>query len=406
MAMYWANLIHIYQPPTQTEEITRRVTDECYRKLVDILLRHPQARVTLNINACLTEQLDRYGLHDVIDGLRALADRGQIEFTASAMYHPILPLIPIAEMRRQIELNTEVNRRYLGDLYAPRGFFPPEMCYSFEMAQVVAEMGFQWVIGDEIAYDGRLGHRLTGCVYRVDGLPALHFFFRERSVSAGLTYGRFPTAESLLDFLGDRPNRREYLLTGTDGEIYGHHRPGQERLLEEVYAGKLLPTCTVSELLDLFPEAETVSPLRSSWSTWEDEMAAGAPYSHWCYPGNELHELQWELTDLVVGAFAALPDGGVTGPARAALDQGLHSCQYWWASARPWWDAGMIERGADVLLKAAGVLPVETLRQAEALHERVVTTARRWQESGHARRLREEYLCQHPQVDAKQLTFS
>jgi len=42
--MHWANFIHIYQPPTQTEEITRRVTDECYRKLVDILLRHPQAR--------------------------------------------------------------------------------------------------------------------------------------------------------------------------------------------------------------------------------------------------------------------------------------------------------------------------------------------------------------------------
>src|SRR3972149_1379683 len=106
--MYWASFLHIYQPPTQTEEVTRKVTDECYRKLVDLLLRHPDARVTLNINACLTEQLDRYGLHDVIDGRRALAERGQIELTGSAMYHPILPLIPAGEMRRQIEMNTEV----------------------------------------------------------------------------------------------------------------------------------------------------------------------------------------------------------------------------------------------------------------------------------------------------------
>ena len=404
--MYWANFIHIYQPPTQTEEITHRVTDECYRKLVDILLRHPQARVTLNINACLTEQLDRYGLHDVIDGLRALAGRGQVEFTGSGMYHPILPLIPIAEMRRQIELNTEVNRRYFGDLYAPRGFFPPEMCYSFETAQVVADMGFDWVIGDEIAHDGTLGHYRPDRLYRVEGLPGFHFFFRERAVSAGLTYGRFPTADSLLDFLPCRRQGREYLLTGTDGEIYGHHRPGQERLLEEIYDGKLLPTCTISELFDLFPDVETASPLPSSWSTWEDEMAAGAPYSHWSYPGNELQELQWELTDLVVGAFAASPDDSVAGPARDALDQGIHSCQYWWASCRPWWDTGMIERGADLLLKAAGVLPAETLRRAESLHERIVATARRWGESGHAHRLREEYLREHPQVDAKQLTFS
>jgi len=403
--MYWANFIHIYQPPTQTEEITRRVTDECYRKLVGILLRHPQARVTLNINACLTEQLDRYGLHDVIDGLRTLAERGQIEFTGSAMYHPILPLIPAAEMRRQIELNMEVNRRYFGDAYAPRGFFPPEMCYSFEVAQVLAEMGFRWVFGDEIAYDGTLGRYRPDRVHRIEALKEFYFFFKERPVSAGLTYGRFPTAGTLLDYLGDRRQRREYLLTGTDGEIYGHHRPGQERLLEDVYEGNLLPTCTVSELFDLFPETQTVSPLSSSWSTWEDEMAAGAPYSHWSYPGNELHELQWELTNLVLGAFADSPEERIARPARAALDEGLHSCQYWWASARPWWDTGMIERGAGLLLEAAHVLPPETLQRAEALHQRIVSTARRWQESGHARRLREEYLSEHPDVDAAQLTF-
>ncbi len=406
--MYWANLVHIYQPPTQTEEITRRVADECYRKLVAILLRHPTARVTLNISACLTQQLDRYGLHDVIDGLRTLAERGQVELTGSAMYHPILPLIPAAEMRRQIELNTQVNRQYFGEAYEPRGFFPPEMCYSFEVAQVLAEMGFEWVIGDEIAYDGRLRHYRPDRIYQVEGLSGFHFFFRERAVSARLTYGRFPASADLLDSLGDRRDRHEYLLTATDGEIYGHHRPGQEQLLEEIYGGKTLPTCTISELLHLFPEVETVSPLPSSWSTARDEMASGAPYSHWLYPGNELHELQWELTNLVVKAFGASSGDGIAGPARTALDEGLHSCQYWWASARPWWDTGMIERGASLFLKAArsGPLPLETLQRAETLYNRIITTAREWQESGHARRLREEYVSEHPQVDAKQLKFS
>jgi hypothetical protein len=66
----------------------------------------------------------------------------------------------------------------------------------------------------------------------------------------------------------------------------------------------------------------------------------------------------------------------------------------------------MIDRGASLLLEAARALSPETLQRAEALHERIVTTARRWQESGQARRLSEEYLREHPQVDAKQLTFS
>lgn len=35
--MHWANFLHIYQPPTQTEEIVRKVTDECYRTLVRVI---------------------------------------------------------------------------------------------------------------------------------------------------------------------------------------------------------------------------------------------------------------------------------------------------------------------------------------------------------------------------------
>ena len=141
--MYWSNFLHIYQPPTQTEDIVVKVTNESYREIIQVLEAHPHSKITLNINAVLTEQLSRYGLNDVIFSLRRLAENGQIEFTGSAIYHPVLPLIPKEEMIRQIKLNTEVNRRYFGDIYNPKGFFPPEMCYSYEVAQVVANLGFR-----------------------------------------------------------------------------------------------------------------------------------------------------------------------------------------------------------------------------------------------------------------------
>ena len=146
--MYWSNFLHIYQPPTQTEEIVRKVTGESYRTLVRVLREAPGGKITLNISATLTEQLARYGLDDVIRGLRELAERGQIELTGSAMYHPILPLIPKDEVIRQIKLNTDVNQRYFGEIYKPTGFFPPEMCYSYEVAKPVAELGFRCIILD------------------------------------------------------------------------------------------------------------------------------------------------------------------------------------------------------------------------------------------------------------------
>ena len=406
--MYWANFLHVYQPPTQTEEIVRKVTDECYRKLVSVLESRPQGKITLNISAVLTEHLGRYGYTDVIDGLGRLAEKGQIEFTGSAMYHPILPLIPESEVVRQIKLNTKMNKRYFGEVYSPRGFFPPEMCYSSDVARIVARLGFSWIIVDELSFRGEIGAARDDTIYRIEGLEDFGVFFKERPYSAGLTYGQYPDAQSFLEALRDKLDRDCYLLTGTDGEIYGHHRPGQEKLLGEVFARGDLKTCTISELPQLFKSMEKVTPLASSWSTWEDEMAKGIPYPQWSYPGHEIHELQWHLTNLAIEVINRASDSSEGyQEARRLLDEGLHSCQYWWASCRPWWDTGMIEAGAKKLydaIRSIRGLPQEEISKAGSIFSSLVGTTKRWQETGKAKVRKQQYLDEHKEVTSE-LTF-
>jgi alpha-amylase/alpha-mannosidase (GH57 family) len=407
--MYWANFLHIYQPPTQTEEIVRKVTEECYRRLVSVLENEPQGKITLNISAVLTQQLDRYGYSDVIEGLGRLAEKGQIEFTGSAMYHPILPLIPEGEMFRQIELNTRINKHYFGDVYDPQGFFPPEMCYSFDVAKAAAKFGFSWILVDEISFWGNIGAVRDDTIYQIDKLESFGVFFKERPLSAELTYGKYPSAQPFLKALDKKFGRHCYLLTGTDGEIYGHHRPGQEKLLEEVFAQGTPQTCTVSELFQLFHRVERIAPLPSSWSTWEDEMAQGIPYPQWLYPGHEIHRLQWCLTNLAIEFIHQVPDN-LEGyqQARHLLDEGLHSCQYWWASCRPWWDTGMIVAGAqklhDAIRRIQEGLSQEQVEEAESLFNSVVETAKRWQETGEAQAMKQKYLEEHKEVTSE-LTF-
>jgi alpha-amylase/alpha-mannosidase (GH57 family) len=407
--MYWSNFLHIYQPPTQSEAIIRKVTDEGYRTLVRVLREAPAGKITLNINAVLTEQLARYGLYDVIRGLRELAERGQIEFTGSAMYHPILPLIPKDEVIRQVKLNNEVNQHYFGEVYKPMGFFPPEMCYSYEVARTVAELGFRWIIVDELSFNGKIGSVQYNRLYKIEGLGDFLVFFKERPLSAGITYGTYPSAEPFLAALKDRLEKHSYLLTGTDGEVYGHHRPGQEKLLSEVFIQSSLKTCTISELIRNFVQVDTVNPLPSSWSTWEDEMAQGIPYPQWQYPGHELHELQWQLTKFVLHTVkgASTKSPGFS-EARRLLDEGLHSCQYWWASCRPWWSVEMIEWGAQRLYQAVESLgdAIDKKQKEEAgrLFQAVVSKAREWQESGEAQRLKQGYRREHPEVSTE-LTF-
>jgi alpha-amylase/alpha-mannosidase (GH57 family) len=407
--MYWANFLHIYQPPTQTEEIIRKVARESYQTIIRILEKAPDAKITLNINAVLTEQLNRNGLSDIIKGLKTLAERGQIEFTGSAMYHPILPLIPKEEVIRQIRLNTEVNRRYFGEIYNPQGFFPPEMCYSLDVAKIVAEMGFKWIIIDEIAFGGTIGQARDDTIYDIDGLNDFTVFFKERPFSAGITYGLYPTSKPFLNALTNRLAANTYLLTGTDGEVYGHHRPGQEKLLQEIFVKGEPQTCTISELLNLFKESQNVSPLPSSWSTWPDEMAEGIPYPQWDYPDHDLHRLQWQVTSLALETVNSIsPDSPGFEEARHWLDEGLHSDQFWWASCRPWWDTGMIESGAKKLLDAISrvqdSLAPDKLENAINLFDSISRVAHRWQETGEARARKERYLKDHQEVTSE-LTF-
>jgi hypothetical protein len=407
--MYWSNFLHIYQPPTQTEAIVRKVTNESYRTLVRVLREVPGGKITLNISAVLTEQLARYGLDDVIQSLRELAERGQIEFTGSAMYHPILPLIPKDEIIRQIKLNNDVNQRYFGEVYKPTGFFPPEMCYSYEVAQTVAELGFSWIIVDELSFNGKIGSVKYDRLYKVKGLGDFLVFFKERPFSAGITYGTYPSAEPFLTSLRGRLEKHTYLLTGTDGEVYGHHRPEQEKLLCEVFAQGIPKTCTISELIQNFSRVEMVNPLPSSWSTWEDEMAQDIPYPQWQYPGHELHRLQWQLTDFVLHTVKGVSPNAPGFPeARRLLDEGLHSCQYWWASCRPWWSGAMIECGAQKLYQAVeslgDAIDRKRIEEASRLFQTVVSKAREWQESGEAQRLKQKYRKEHPEVSTE-LTF-
>src|SRR5690349_180306 len=141
----WAQLLHFYQPPTQTHEILHRIAVESYRPVIEVLRKHENARAAVNIQGVLTELLLDHALGDVVDGLKELAERGRVEFVGSGKFHPILPLIPVPLQLESIRENAKTNGAAFGTAWAPAGFFPPEMCFSREVAVAVRETGHQWI---------------------------------------------------------------------------------------------------------------------------------------------------------------------------------------------------------------------------------------------------------------------
>ncbi|MFX0102213.1 MAG: hypothetical protein ACFFCS_21790 [Candidatus Hodarchaeota archaeon] len=363
MTVYFAFLLHIYQPPVQIPPVIKKIVHECYLPLVDSLRNHPDAKISLNINGTLTEQLNDYGYTNVIDGFATLASRGQVEFTGSGKFHPLLPLIPEPEVKRQIELNLETNKKFFGDVFKPRGFFPPEMAISEEILKPIKETGHEWVIMSGIANNGEwpVKHIATH-------ETGLNLMFRDDLISIDCAFDRINNVEAFANRLKYRgPYEDYYVILAMDGETFGHHvKHAFNNFLNPLFDAlphrNDIKLCTVSEIIDTFPPGEQQFPKASSWSTMSYDLDRDVPFPLWFEPSNELHVEQYRFIMFALTLIhltykykeSMSPDQlGMMNNARNFLDRGVHSCQQWWASKRPWYSPDMILRGLGEIMLAA-----------------------------------------------------
>lgn len=393
--MIYGNFLHIYQPPDQHEDTLRQIIKESYYPLVKILKENPEAKLTLNIAACLTEQVIALGCQDLIEDLKTLIKKGQVELTESSKYHAFLPLLPASEIERQIRLNFQTHKKIFGNLYQPKGVHLPEMAYSQKVAEVVAKFGYSWLILNEVSFKGKLFSKIdTSKIYKLRNLPKIKILFRNRKLSDLIQRGLMRETKDFYQFLEEEIKENEYVITAMDGETFGHHRPGLENLLTQIYEEKKVNTMTISEIINCFPEGPEIEPLEGSWASMESEIKEKIPFAQWKYPGNPIHQKQWELTYLAIDIVSKYRKDPKSSEARELLDKALFSCQYWWAGAVPWWEVEYIEKGAYYLRKAIEVLktvPTKIKEKAQKFYSEIVFTAFDWERSGLAHKKSMEY---------------
>lgn len=390
--MQWANFFHIYQPIQQTPEMLSAIIAECYRPLLAGIDRSPRARVTLNVTGALLELFNRFGYRDLIALMAKLGNDGKIEFTGSAKYHALLPFLDDDEIHRQIVENTATCKAFLGDAYRPRGFFPPEMAYTPRLGKIIRDEGFEWCILDEIAKTGSGADvDYQRCYKTSDGLV---IFFRERRLSNLIMGAVVRSAASLKEAMRDELASDRVVITAMDGETFGHHRPGLEQLLFEIFDDPDFRLVTMSELLKQKFPVEEVNPVSSTWASSPRDIAEGIQFISWADPSNDIHFLQKEFVDHALKIVRRVPLSATEfADLRTRMDAALASDHFFWASAKPWWSIEMIEDGAYRLLSIVRDAPGTTeddLRTAARFYEQIVSTAFEWQRSGKIRRMYEE----------------
>ncbi|PIR41671.1 MAG: hypothetical protein COV30_02410 [Candidatus Yanofskybacteria bacterium CG10_big_fil_rev_8_21_14_0_10_37_15] len=383
--MKWANFLHIYQPAGQQPDILEAVTVQSYRPILEGIKKNKRARLTMNISGVLLEMFDTHGYRDLIELVRDLVNDGRLELTGSAKYHALLPFLSEEEITRQIQENEQTLQFYIGKNYRPEGFFPPEMAYDEKIIPIIKQFGYKWIIIDEIAYNGKTGHVDYSKTYKIKGIDLL-VFFRERSPSNLIMGAAVRSLESLKEVFKGELNKNRYLLTGMDGETFGHHRPGLDKMLFEFFQSPELDLVKISDLHHFFPDTLEIEPVKSTWASSEEDIKKDIQFLSWDDPENEIHHWQKDLVNLALSSVYKM-DNKNPGyeEVRKAMDEALSSDQFWWASGKPWWSLEEIVRGAVLchsVIKSIPEINRDVSEKASFLYEKIISTAFQWKKSG------------------------
>lgn len=139
-------VLHHHQPCGQLPwTVTDAVTD-CYAPLLKVLLKHPYIKVALHYSGPLLEMLGE-AHSSVLDDIKILLERRQIELLGGAWWEAILPIWPQCDQKSQLQLTRErLKTLFQSD---PQGAWLPERVWEPELARTLLESDYRWTLLDD-----------------------------------------------------------------------------------------------------------------------------------------------------------------------------------------------------------------------------------------------------------------
>jgi predicted glycosyl hydrolase (DUF1957 family) len=371
--MWWINFLHLYQPANLEPELIKEAVAKSYRRLIQLLEKKTNLKMTMNISACLIERLEEEGYTDLINRLKSLVAGHRLELVGSAAFHGFLPNLPAEEVIWQIEYQEKVLKKYF-NLKNIKGFFIPEMAYHPQVAKIIAQKNYQWLILDEIASTKDIDFNY---IYK-DKDSGLKVVFRQREYS-----NAYPPDK--INILRRQKETPKAIVTAVDGELYGLRHLDPQAQLERIVFWSSLKTATVSEYINSNQEEIKEIQLRkSSWESTEKELKANNPYILWNDPKNDIQQALWQLANLALSMKTKYPLDKNLSWYRWHLNRGLASCWFWWASAYDFthnygplaWSPDQIEKGINDLLRAIRSFENQDSKEEKIRAEKLVAKLR------------------------------
>ncbi|MGD7034839.1 glycoside hydrolase family 57 [Methylotuvimicrobium buryatense] len=210
--IHHALALHFHQPAGNLEFLWEHEPWEAERILF-ALDRIPRTlwpyqglgKVHISLSGTLLETLSNPSFQQLVYGkvdcgtlLWYLQNEEIIRVLGSAYYHPVLPLIPIADREPQVERWLGIGK-HLFNREKFTGFWPPEMGFTMEMIPLLKRFGYRYVFVDSEHVEALTPMSWEELHYRPhiarNGTDSIVVIVRDRDLSnaqeSGMDYGWF-----------------------------------------------------------------------------------------------------------------------------------------------------------------------------------------------------------------------
>lgn len=142
-------VIHNHQPVGNFDSVFARATEWAYEPMLMALERYPQVRLGMYYGGPLLDWWAK-NCPELLERIRALVQREQVEMLTGAYYDPILPAIPEPDRQGQMEKMTRLLRDKFGA--APTGAWLAEQIWEPHLSRPLSEAGIRYTILDDTPF--------------------------------------------------------------------------------------------------------------------------------------------------------------------------------------------------------------------------------------------------------------
>ena len=235
---------HYYYDDFSNEDIMQRIAANSFipanRMLFDLINQYKgRFKVAFSISGTALEQLEVYA-PEVIDGLRQLANTGNVEFLGETYAHSLASLTDPIEFKNQVKQHAERIESLFNQ--KPTVFRNTELIYSNKISEAVYEAGYDKMITEGAKHV--LGWKSPNYVYTSSTQPKMKLLLKNSKFSddimfrfSNYNWNEYPlTADKFINWIDNLPEEEQVVNLFMNYEAFGSIQPSHTGIFEFIKA--------------------------------------------------------------------------------------------------------------------------------------------------------------------------